>query len=183
MKEQEESNKSYEVQSEGVQDAGILALRLETERLVNRFRVYLTGKIIETTYDEETGEPRSTELTIAEPKANAQGVHFLLNFFESIVNPQTVQGNLINEERYDSIVKEIHLGLIQDIVNNMYLWDINEDEVEPLINNVINTIALFLTRPIENKERESYNQTIRHQETNSISNRGGFPNILQRGGV
>ena len=137
MKEQEE-NKSFEVQSEGVQDAGILALRLETERLVNRFRVYLTGKIIETTYDEETGEPRSTELTIAKPKANAQGVHFLLNFFESIVNPQTVQGNLINEDRYDSIVKEIHLGLIQDIVNNMYLWDIKEDEVEPLINNVIN---------------------------------------------
>jgi len=182
MREQED-NKTFEVHSEGVQDAGILALRLQTDQLVNRFRVYLTGKIIETTYDDETGEPKSTEITIAKPKANPQGVHYLLNFFESIVNPQTVQGNLINEDRYDQIVEEIHLGINQDVINNMYLWEIDEDEVEPLINNVINTIALFLTRPIENKERDSYNQTIRHQETSSISNRGGFPNVLHRGGV
>ena len=48
-------------------------------------------------------------------------------------------------------------------------------------------VGFYIENPmdntIENKERESYNQTIKHQETSSISNRGGFANILQRGGV
>jgi len=181
MREKEE-NQCYEVHSEGVQDAGILALRLQTERLVNRFRIYLTGKIIETKYDDESGEPKSMEITIAKPKANPQGVHFLLNFFEGIVNPQTVQGNLVDSEMYEDMIEEIHLGLNQDIINNMYMWDINEDEADPLINNMITTIRLFLTRTIGNKERESYNQTIRHQESSSISNQKGF-SLLTRGGV
>ena len=150
--------------------------------LIKGLRIYLTGKIIETKYDDESGEPKSMEITIAKPKANPQGVHFLLNFFEGIVNPQTVQGNLVDSEMYEDMIEEIHLGLNQDIINNMYMWDINEDEADPLINNMITTIRLFLTRTIGNKERESYNQTIRHQESSSISNQKGF-SLLTRGGV
>ena len=70
MREEEKQN-AYHVENQGVQDPNLLQIRLETERLVNRFRVYLTGKIIEEHYDHQKGETIVKELQIAEPESKS----------------------------------------------------------------------------------------------------------------
>lgn len=147
--------------------AGVLQIRLNSDFILQRVRTYLTGEIENVIYDKE-GKPVIERKKIAESKANEEGIQTILNFIENIVNPQAVQGNF-TDEQYEKFIAEIHQDLIENIMNNLYNWGINEDNYEPMIDNFMVLLIPFLSRLVDNEERKSYAQTIKAAETSQIN--------------
>ena len=165
MKEETSSSmvEKYKLQD----NANILQIRLNSDYILERVRIFLTGKIQKILYKED-GSPYVKEDSIAEPKANNEGIQSILNYVENIVNSQAVQGNFTLDQ-YENFVDEIHDGLLTDLMNNLKVWDIKEDNYEPICNSIMVLIVPFISRLIDNEERNSYAQSIRAVEsTNSM---------------
>jgi hypothetical protein len=156
-------------------DTSVLKVRLESETVLERVRIFLTGEISTVVYDDK-GKPFINVRMIAEKKCNDEGTQWILNYVENIINPSTVQGNF-KFEQYETYIAECHDGLILNLMTNLTNWGINEDNYEAIIDTIMNLIQPFISRLIDNKERESYIATMQIRESNTIeqnNERGGL---------
>ena len=164
-----------------ISDVNLLEIRLNTERLLEDIKMFLSGKIVTYYIDENTGRYEKKVENIAEPKANNVGIHELLYFIKGTVNEQTVQGNFTDEQRYEQYVYLFHIQLLEHIWNNMHNWGIQEDNLGVICTQIMNTVELFVTRLLFNKERESYGG-LRYVESNTVQ-QNDKKNILNKFGL
>jgi hypothetical protein len=75
---------------------------------------------------------------------------------------------------YQNYVAEVHDGLNVNLMNNLYNWEIDEDNYEPIIDFIMNLVQPFISRLIDNKERESYLNTLKVMESSSSQQSGGL---------
>ena len=54
------------------------------------------------------------------------------------------------------------------MMNNLYNWGIEEDNYGQICNTIMNLMQPFVSRLINNKERDSYAQSIRVAESNTL---------------
>jgi hypothetical protein len=164
MKQEENMRKIVEERFRD--DSSVLQIRLNSDFVLERVKIYLTGKIQSVVYD-KNGEPKVVEEQISAAKANDRGIQEILNNVQNIVNPQVVQGNF-KFEMFQNYIEEVHAGLITDLMDNLHNWGIDEDDYEPIINKIMILIIPFISRLIENKERDSYAATIKAIESSSV---------------
>lgn len=170
----EEHNKQQQAIIKAEDTSSVLKVRLDTAPLIEQYEVFLTGQIQTIAYDKEN-KPFIELKTIAEPKANGEGIQWILNKLRLIVNPSTVQGNFITNDMYYNYLFNIHSSLLYNLMVNKYVWGIKDQDYEPIIDNFMDIIYVFMTRPLANKERESYGQTMRVAESSIIDQkRRGF---------
>jgi hypothetical protein len=154
--------------------ADVLQIRLNSDYVLKRIKIYLSGYIETGFHNPKTGEYEIKTEKLTDPKANAIGQQEILNLVENIVNPVTVQGNF-KEKHYYQYIKEAHLALAYDLMKNLYKWGIDEDDYEPIINKIMLLIQPFMSRLIDNKERESYaagRNVFEGNKTESIRGKG-----------
>ena len=161
-----ESNKYY-------QSATALQIRLETSQIIENVEMFLRGAIIVVKQDDETGKISTQRADRGQPKANDLGIQSLLNWLQLILNPQVVQGNFpvdspSHSSMYEDYVYNVRIDLSSMIITNCYNWGIIDEDIEMLIDSIMNVVEPFMTRLIDNKERESYVDTIKHIESNSV---------------
>lgn len=168
--------------------ANVLQIRLDSSAILENVELYLKGEQIITSRT-EAGNIIEKRKVVGRPKANSQGVHSILNYLSSIVNPQVVQGNFASEGKgqsaqYENYIEEVNIDLAKMIVLNMYYWDVREEDIDEICDFAMKLIIPFVTRLIDNKERDSYGNTIQHREVNTVNDRnsGGFRSFLNRGG-
>ena len=147
-------------------DTSVLKIRLENDYVLERVRIFLTGEISTVVYDDK-GKPFINVRKIAERKCNDEGIQWILNYVENIINPSTVQGNFTFQQ-YENYIAESHDGLILNLMTNLDNWGINEDNYEAIIDTIMNLIQPFISRLVDNKERESYISTMSIKESNTI---------------
>lgn len=167
-----------------IQEATILKYRLDTEAVLSAIRTYLEGISKETVYaKDEKGQLKAYEQFVSNPKANPEGIHALMSFMQSCVNSPAVQGNFTTEGRYDFYIYEVNVSLVKMIVINCPAWEIADEDIEPICDFIMQLIIPFMSRLINNKERESYMGSLQSQET-ITKDRGGIhiPNPFKRGG-
>jgi hypothetical protein len=64
------------------------------------------------------------------------------------------------------------------IIISRKIWNIDYNDVEIIIDSIMNMVEPFLSRLIDNKERESYSNSARVIENNTIEkNKGMWNNI------
>lgn len=168
MKERQETS-SQEV-GKPSDSTGILAIRLDTQVVIDRVKIFLTGQIQSVVMD-ENGNPYFQTEKITQAKANPEGVHSILNMVENVVNTAVVQGNF-DDHLFDTYIDFVHDSLLTNIMANLYIWGINENDYEPICDNIMAIITPYMTRLLHNKERESYNQTLRVLENQSVKQSG-----------
>lgn len=162
--------------------SSVLKVRLDTAPILEKIEIYLTGKVQTIAYD-KNNKPIVVEKTLSDPKANDQGIHWLLNFVSNIINPSTVQGNFLKEEMFYHYLFEIRSSLIYNLMKNMYIWGIKDYDYEPIIDNIMIIVIPFMTRPLGNKERESYGgMKVVESSTVEQKNRGFSLNPFGKGG-
>ena len=148
----------------------ILKMRLGgTEELIQEIEVFLSGKRINYLADEEGGIKRVTT-EISEPKATPEGIFTILTLIRSILNPHIAQGNFIMDTPnhstiYERYVRDKRIDITYLLILNMYKWDIKDKDISGIIDFIMGMIEPFLTRLIDNKERESYAETLKYVET------------------
>jgi len=76
---------------------------------------------------------------------------------------------------FDMYVEDVHVDLVCFLVNNCYNWEIDDDDIDVVVDFIMKLVIPFMTRLIDNKERESYDNTIKSIEHNRITEQeGGF---------
>ena len=164
MKESQELARSEYYKA--LDNANILQIRLNSDYVLQRVKVMLSGEVESIVYDKE-GNPIIKREQITEALANKFGIQSIQNYVENVINPQTVQGNF-TEAQYSFFIAEVHDGLLSEMMNNLYNWGIHEDNYEHICNSIMNLIQPFVSRVINNKERDSYAQSIKVAESNTL---------------
>lgn len=163
------------------QDTGVMMLRLDAELVTKKIRSYLGG-IKNIVYEDKDGNIQYKNVEMFEAKANPQGIVGIMSFIEAAVNPQTVQG-FFDKEDYHKYVKEFNRSLVQMVVTKRPVWGIKSEDMISICDNVMVLVIPFMSRLIDNKERESY-RGIHYRETFGQKAKGtlGKFNPFSKGG-
>lgn len=162
-------------------EPNVLQLRLDTNPTLDRLQRYLQGYdvVFEEVMDKETGQSRiaSRIVQFGTSKANSEGVQTIMAWIQNVVNPHFAQGNFTREQ-YGQFLYRARRDVTRMIVTNCYRWKINDDDLNPIIDFCMNLMEGFASRPIDNKERISYQATVIHQDKGEVksqeSKRGMF---------
>jgi len=149
-----------------------LKIRLNTAALIERFELNLKG-FKEVIQQDENGKVSVQIVEIGEAKANDAGIQEILRWLEGVLDPAVVQGNY-SEERYLADLYRIRIGLAVDLMINLNTFEIKEEDFEGIIDSIMAIIRPFLSRLLDNKERESYETTIKSSENSIIQEKGGL---------
>ncbi|MBA7492219.1 hypothetical protein ES702_02768 [subsurface metagenome] len=150
-----------------------LTMRLGTQDIIDKIENFLRGKLKVAVKDDD-GNYSMAVTKCGEPKANDLGVQSLVAKLNSIFNSAVVQGNY-TLEMYQSHISDLRREICDDLVLNCSKWGISESDLSGIIGLIMSCFKGFLSRLIDNKERESYTNTIRTTEnTKAGSNEGAY---------
>ena len=164
------NEKQQSTYANNITSQGVLQLRLETKQVLEDIKVYLKGSELIVQEDNE-GNIKTVEIKTGERKVNDIGVQSIVGYISEVVNPQTVQANFTREQ-YQDYIEEINWELLFYILRNQAYWKIRTEEIEGILGAIMKLIQAFMTRPIDNKERDSYG-TIQYRESNTSERQGG----------
>lgn len=149
------------------QQLSALQIRLDTTKILEDIEFYLRGERIVLLRDDK-GKVKPNKVKVGKCKANDLGVQSIMSMVTAIINPQTVQGN-IDDQIYESYIFETHINLTTNIVVNCYNWEISDEDIDPIIDFIMSIVQLFVSRALDNKERESYGESMRYIDSSSQS--------------
>jgi len=157
-------------------NASALRMRLDTSPIIESIELFLRGAKIVIMQD-ESGGLTSRKMITGTPKANDEGIQTLLNYITSVFNTAVVQGNFPSDSKgvcrmYDDYIEEINEELVKSIINNLYEWEIKEDDVDIIVDFVMKLTIPFMTRLIDNKERESYGESLTQNTVDRVRSVG-----------
>ena len=92
-----------------------------------------------------------------------------MNFVGIIFNPQVVQGNFPIKDDCDAYLCRCRMDLSDHLMKNFYDYEISENNFGGIVSTLMRFIEAFMSRLIGNKERDSYSNTIRTSENNTIT--------------
>jgi hypothetical protein len=162
-------NTSY---SKGL-DPSAIKYRLDNEPMLAKIELYLrSAKII----GKQVGDEYIEEMVqVARPLANEEGVQGIMGYLQMTIGAHNVQGNL-TWERYDVLIYEINVYLAENIMANLHSWGIKVEDFNVIVDSIMTTIQLFVSRTVENQERISYGQSMMTKEMSVVNGpeRKGF---------
>lgn len=164
----------------GYQATSALMIRLDTQPILDKIEVFLKGKTLVPSGLNKAGEVTYKEIKIGVAKANDLGVQMIMTRITAILNAQVVQANYTREQ-YDYHVYEVHRNIASMLTRHKYEWAIETKDVPDITSFIMDIVCLFLSRTIDNKERESYAETIKTYEANTIQQKGGSLNPFKGG--
>lgn len=170
---------SYNTNTSSMDHNSAMYYRLgEAAKIIEDLELCLKGYRVVVKRDDQTGqmytaqEPIDPENPNKNALANPNGVQAILSLVRSVINSQTVQGNFTRAD-LDDYICEVHVSLVSDIVENCYEWGIQDHKLNYIMDKIMSLVIPFMTRTIDNKERESYTQTLRTVETNTMREEAG----------
>lgn len=172
MAEQTQNVTSSQQNNSYYHAARVIEMRLDTTKLLDNCRLFLSGreeKVIKLPDGTITTEYQQ----IGEPRLNEKGVAALMQDLNLIFNPSVVQGNY-GMDRYLHEIKTIRISLAKKLMLNLYKWEISSREYEGIIDGIMVSVKAYLSRLIDDKERESYKDTLKVVENNTLREKGRF---------
>lgn len=154
--------------NQGFNHANALAIRLQTQELLSGIKDFLTG--YETQIYDKDGEILTQRVQIGQAKMNDVGIQAIMSRLSLIFHPAIVQGNYA-EDRYINEVQMVRSSLSDAMMVNLHNWNILETDYEDIIDGIMTAVKGFMSRLIDNKERESYAATIKHFESNTMASK------------
>ena len=149
-------------------DPTAIQYRLDNERLLSQVELYLRcAKIVGREKDGEYFE-ELVPVPGGRPLVNEEGVHALMSYLRMTIGPHNVQGNLSREE-YQSLIYEINIYLAENLMAQRVNWGMKREDYPMILNQIMTTLQLFLSRVIDNQERLSYGQSMLTKEMNVVN--------------
>lgn len=147
-----------------VNNQAFMMTRINPSPLLDKIRKDIGGKEIVIIDDPESPTGMCEKVvTISRALANDEGVVRLCNLAEETINTHTVQGNLKGDHYWEFIAR-FREEITDEIIVNCYDWGISDKDIDGIINKICRLVELFLTRPMDNKERESYQKEFSSRE-------------------
>lgn len=173
MSEEQKQNMSQEASNNAFYtSATALQIRLNVEPLIAQLEMDIRG--LRETWDEATEQMKI--ILVSEPLFKKEiGIQNYLSYVRTVINTQVVQGNL-DEDSYADFMSSFHEGLASDLMINLHKYGLSTSHYNKVIRMATNLARGFLTRSLNNKERESYANTFKTVESSNTlaSNKGWF---------
>ena len=168
----------------GYASAQALQIRLDPTQLIENLEMFLKGAKVIVQRDSD-GKMTQKMVDSGKPLANDIGVHSILNLVSTVINPHVVQGNFPidgpkQSSLFETYVTQFHENLATDLMNNIHNWGVQEDDYNSIINMIMNLVVPFMTRLVDNKERQSYGESLVYSATDRQSGKSGGLGIFQR---
>jgi len=168
--------------SQPMMDSNLADLRLKTNELIKQIEIYLSGEKIE--HMIKGKEIVQVVNKITKPKVNHYGLSSILNWICLVINPQVVQGNFPTDntgysKEFENFCYYFRMDLGDYLMINLNNFNIEESEYNGMIDCIMNIVRPFMSRLIDNKERESYSKTLESKETSNTMSKGGL-NLIRR---
>lgn len=148
-------------------DPASMQIRVDTESVKQKIRFYLKGFYEDLEID-DNGQAQMTIKSLGRPKVNDRGLQGIMSFVECTVNPQTVQGNR-SEEDFGKLMYNFRIGLARDLFVNEHAYGIDETEYDGICDAICVMVEMFVSRTINNKERESYGQSWQQRDSSTFA--------------
>lgn len=160
------------MQEEFQQNSGSanLKYRLNPDDTLRKIETYLKGRYISKEFNADTGEIETRVKKVGQPLLNEIGIQKVMSVVTSVVNHNTVLGNL-DMERYSDIIYDMHTTLAQDLMANKKYYGIRDNSVYSLIiTQIMMFVKVFLSRTIDDMERKHIGKNT--QEVIQTNNKG-----------
>lgn len=156
-----QSTSGFQTYNPGMGSFGI-KIRLDPTEILRDLELYLrAAKVIGK--EDEKGNYLEETVVVGTPLANEAGVNGIMGYLRTTISPQNVQGNL-TWERYDRLIFEIHTDLATIMSAKRREWGINITDYDFILDTIMHSLQMFISRLVENKERESYTESMRTEE-------------------
>jgi len=163
--------------SEPTGDFNFMRLRLETEDFIKNIVEGLLGGYVYIGQDEE-GNIKKTFIKTGEKLVNFIGAGSIEKILRLHVNPHTVQGNFPTRnkisDRFETMLEKFQVVFGASLVANKHKWEFDMSNHDWLVMSIRDSVEMFLSRCLDNLEREGYNQTTKSVETSTTQQRGGM---------
>jgi len=178
----EETNTNQNQMTMATDNSGFLdnnsfmTMRLNTEPLIEKYKMFLESKEKRVIFDKETKEYREEYISFGLPLASPEGIMRLTNMLMMRVNHHISQG-YIKDEHYWDYISRARKEVTETLIIKCYDWKILDSNLNMIIDETCALIELFVSRAIDNKERDSFNQTIKESSSivqNEKSRLGGL---------
>lgn len=150
----------------------MLKIRLDTSDIIQNLRQFLSGKTTVAKQD-DNGNVTFVDVTSGDAICSDKGTQHLVNYVQGIINPAVVQGNY-TQEQYFNHVDRIHMAVSRQILANYHDWKMKHEDLELVNDFIMNLVEPFLSRLVDNKERDSYANTLRSVENNTLSTKRSY---------
>ena len=171
MDEQQDQNyfsSGMSTNNRDYQTTSIVQIRLDTKEILDKISVFLSAELLIQTTNED-GVVVIERESVGTPKCNKKGLQSINSFISSLVNSQVVQGNY-DALTYRQTMFFVRNELTKSIIIGKHEWEIHDYDCETIIDFCMNLIEAFMSRLIDNKERESYASSVKVSE-NSVVNK------------
>ncbi len=156
---------SVTVQAQNYTHPSTIQIRLDTQNILLNFEVYLRGSRL--IVEEKDGEYINKEIPLGEALANKVGTQNLMNRLTLILNPSVVQGNY-TEQFWRFEMAGIRKSIAISTMYNLYRWGVNEEHYKEICDSICTCIKAYLSRLKDNKERESFSNTLQSFERTTL---------------
>lgn len=168
---------SMQYKNSGAIDSESLKIRLVTRDVLDQIKTFLEGKrlveYIENVKEnvlndagEKVGENivgqeiRVKEISIGKPKANKEGIQYLMFWLESKFNSQMALGN-ISEEQYAKYLEHCHVSLVENLIINKYHYGLTTSNIREIMSVLMEALEVYMSRPIKAGDRNSLTMAVR----------------------
>jgi len=156
------------------ENASVVETRLDPSDLKQSIRYYLEGRY-ETVEENQAGEQvRVTKQSEEMRKMTQEGIHSVMSIISSTIDPAVVQGNT-SEKQYKAIIGDFQANLRRDLWVNAASYGLTDKTFETVVEQIVHTTRLFLSRTIGDGEREALSNSITVSENRTVnSDSSGF---------
>ena len=153
-------------------DANSLSIRLETQTILDRIRVFLEGKYTRATMNDD-GTVTEELIAIGDPKANQKGIQSIMFWLESKFNAQMVQGNF-DTNQYKSFLRRVRTNFANSLMINRINYGIKQANYSEIMDNCMDALEIYLSRVIGAGDRKAITQTTEHKEVHQLGREKKF---------
>lgn len=145
-----------------VNNSSFMTLRLDTSALLGDIERFLRSQEKKIKEDDK-GQLFEVEVEVGKPLANPEGIMRICNIIRMRINHHIAQGNFKDEHYWEFIMRS-RKEVTETIIKKCYDWEIQDQNLNMIIDEICALIEAFLTRPVDNKERDSYGQSFVSRE-------------------
>jgi len=163
-----------------INDQSFMHTRINADPIINKIENFLKGNRVYVV--RENGKYLEKTIELGNALANANGINQIMNKVHTMINPQIVQGN-IKVDFYYTIVGDMREDFAFEMLENCDDWGIADEKLDYITNTILNFFEIYLTRLIDNKERDSYADSITSKEVidgNFLKKRGALASFMKQ---
>lgn len=159
------------------QDPNVLRYKWDTENQHRLVENFLTGKIINTVLDKETGEVVEKEVIYCKERVNKNGQQALVAAYALLNQPQTLLANLDKDE-YQNFLATLREDFANQLFDSYEEYELKSADFHPIVNTCMNNLRVELSHSRDGFNHKLSTQSVKIVEQSQNQQQKGLGSLF-----